>query len=649
MNLQEFRDLLTEQAEIDRKAPRHRMSGPNISQILREASKVFKVPINQIDYEIIEKTKRQLFRSTNYVLLVYQSEVNRKGERPLFDSQMIARKDLFAPKNAKFFLQVRPDGIYLKLIPPVNGGEPATPKEIFFEISELLGTKINKPLIQDICKSQQCSYTKVASIEHEPSADARINITTSQDGMTAYAIFTRPKPFGAHVQASMLYNALKKHGIKFDYTQEELEAISDKPNYKEPIVVAEGKKPEKGRDQYIELYFLNEETLPQKDSLNERINFRSQKKLNTVYTGDIIGKIHPPSPGIPGHDIYGKEIPAEAGVPIEYQIDESISITKDQELLANLTGEFQFDETAHTLRINEILVIDGNLQNDIDFSGSILIKGEVENGYKIRAKGNITIEGHLGRSQVECGGKLCIKSGINGVDAFDRLLVNSTGSIYTRYITNVTVNSQANIIVDDGILNSHVYANQYVICKGKHAVINASVVYGTKGVYSRSLGSKSEINTFVKTGIPKHVEEEIRVLEDKKEQALKKIKSLRDSIINQRRQKEILIKSDSTKTYAIQITQQKIQEIEEQITKLEIFLDKVAKQISKNNNTIEEYSKKAFISVQNSLFPGVKLSIGTSVMSVNVTYKKRLTFRLKDDDITPDSFEIINLQNLNLE
>ena len=652
MNITEFRNLIAEQFELDSQVKRHHMSGRNLDDLLREASQQLHIPLKQLDYEIVERGNRGFMRMVkprDLKILVYRSEVDRSADQVQFAADMVAQQEMFAPTPAKMFLQVRSDGVYLKLKAPKNDGRPIAEQDVLMQINRLLGQQTKRHLLRKLCHQEFCEYTKVAEIDHLPKADARVNIQTSQNRMQATMIVTEPGDYGAHLQFSNLLDIFNDNGINYGYDKQFLEDFCDEPTYNKAVPIASGKAAINGIDLHIEI-LDNPDANTALQEQGGKVNLRSKRNLRIVNKGTVIGILHEPTRGEVGYDVLGEELLPNPGSARPYTIGIGCHLDPStKEILADTSGEVVFDEEQQLIKVLEIHVVEGNLQADIDFPGSIIIKGDVENGYKIKAEANITIMGHLGKSDVECGGRLIIKAGINAVDASHNILVHAKDNIYTRYINNAVVASGKSIIVEDGILGSTVFADEYIICRGKRGVITASVTNARFGIYAKNFGSASGMATELVVARPKKLQEECESLQEKYETYRNEIKPLKQGLSVQNRQKEIMSQSGSIKPELQKQINEKTDELHAEIARIEDILHMINSRLQELETEAYALSCKAFISHEKMLNPGVVITIGTHHMDIQTAYSKGLTFRLENDEIHPHPLEDFDLKQFELD
>ena len=93
-------------------------------------------------------------------------------------------------------------------------------------------------------------------------------------------------------------------------------------------------------------------------------------------------------------------------------IGKGFSILPDQvTYVADIDGKVDF--TDNKLLITDVLILDdvNTLNGNIDFSGSVYIRGTVGYGAVIRAGRDILVDGFIETAYLEAGGDIIIKRG----------------------------------------------------------------------------------------------------------------------------------------------------------------------------------------------------------------------------------------------
>lgn len=80
--------------------------------------------------------------------------------------------------------------------------------------------------------------------------------------------------------------------------------------------------------------------------------FIKETNSENAKTGDIIGKLSAPLPGVDGINLFGQPLPASVSNEINFSFDESVYIKEDK-IIANRSGKIIFDERLKTLTVSE--------------------------------------------------------------------------------------------------------------------------------------------------------------------------------------------------------------------------------------------------------------------------------------------------------
>ncbi|MCC7388707.1 MAG: DUF342 domain-containing protein [Phycisphaerales bacterium] len=200
---------------------------------------------------------------------------------------------------------------------------------------------------------------------------------------------------------------------------------------------------------------------------DERVDFYSHHSFVTVHKEDHIATIHPPTEGTDGRDVTGRTIAANAGRAFPATLGESVLKLADGRLLAQLDGRLCFD--SKRLWIDPVLDIKGGVDfstGNIDFQGDVVIQRDIRDRFTVRARGNVTIEGLIDASHIDCTGNLTARRGVAGRDEgtldvggdahigyIDRAKGHIGGSLYlTRELMHSTIAIGGNLVSDLGVV-----------------------------------------------------------------------------------------------------------------------------------------------------------------------------------------------------
>ncbi|PSW18053.1 DUF342 domain-containing protein [Photobacterium sanctipauli] len=252
--------------------------------------------------------------------------------------------------------------------------------------------------------------------------DASYLVKTEADMMKASLTITAPYG-GKAISGPALLEALKDNhivkGIRKNQLQEIIRLSGQlSAGQKITVPVAFGRMPEHGADTRFEALVedVGSRILRPQALDDGKVDMLDLGELVTVKAGQAIMRRIPATPGTPGFTVEGKELPAVAGKPAEFEVGEGTAISEQDEniLLALKSGipvmkpkGMQVDDA---LTLKGVNVATGH----ISFDGSVIINGDVTPGMKVAATGNITVTGFVELAELKAGGDIAIIKGVIG-------------------------------------------------------------------------------------------------------------------------------------------------------------------------------------------------------------------------------------------
>ncbi|MCL2497291.1 MAG: FapA family protein, partial [Symbiobacteriaceae bacterium] len=234
------------------------------------------------------------------------------------------------------------------------------------------------------------------SKELSDALDKGLRIIIPDDELSAIIIFQIPHDLlqqadREHLRKYILLK-MRQHRVSYGLDVSFLEGKLDTDN---PYVVATAKIPIHGKDAEITMFEIPEANPEvQQDGST---NFYNINLMQSIQEGDWLGEKKPPTLGIAGVNVRGKIINATDGIdaPLVYDKD---SVTEEEEngivvLRAMRSGMLQ--------EINGRLGVVSHLEfenidfstGNIDFDGSLTIRGTIMDGFTVRATGDISVLG----------------------------------------------------------------------------------------------------------------------------------------------------------------------------------------------------------------------------------------------------------------
>ncbi|MEN3185152.1 MAG: FapA family protein [Atribacterota bacterium] len=309
-----------------------------------------------------------------------------------------------------------------------------------------------------------------------------------------------------------LVDFLAQKGICFGLTDEVkngLELLKRTSTY----LLAEGIRPQKGKDGTVRLLFEEEIKREFQEDEEGRIDFYDFMRVPQVLPGEVLAELLPPEEGVPGKDVFGREVPAPLGKPAKIVVGKNVELSPDgSRAIARAAGRPVV--VGKAISVLPLFEVDGNVgvgTGNISFVGSILVRGDVESDFVVEAEGDVEVWGNVEAAKIVAGGNVRIRGGVFGKD---RGSIQSKGNLQARVLENVSVEAEGDVVVERAILHSKVFAKGNVIVRGNPGAIIGGVIKSGDVVWARTLGSSIGARTEVIVGIDPALHDEYRKIQE---------------------------------------------------------------------------------------------------------------------------------------
>jgi len=192
----------------------------------------------------------------------------------------------------------------------------------------------------------------------------------------------------------------------------------------------------------------------------------------------------PPTPAINGSSVTGAELPAKLGKSLNFGKCKGAepSLSDPDLLVSTLKGLAIFHDKGVTI---ESLYTVKNVDlhtGHIDYDGSIVVKGDVMSGMKIKVSGDVQVFGMVENASIEAGGNVDIKLGSIGhaldLNAENKAQIKCKGNLSAGYLENVLVDAQGDVLIKSRVSNCVVKAGSQLIV-GNHKEVKSGIVGGS--------------------------------------------------------------------------------------------------------------------------------------------------------------------------
>jgi len=358
--------------------------------------------------------------------------------------------------------------------------------------------------------AQADSINKDGIKEEEAARDARVEILVSDDRMSVSMMVYAPSGGGSDITEEMVYEALEQKGICFGIDRNKITGVVSGQQYMQMVMIAGGEPARNGEDGHIKDYFPRKAQIKYASKGNGGIDFKSTNLIHNVKKGDVVCDITPPTEPEDGMDVYGQPVRGKKGTMPPIPQGKNIVYSGDRDrLLAACEGNLTF--RSGRFHVENVFTVSGNVDNsvgNIDFTGSVVIHGDVLEGYSVKAKGDITVMGIVEGARLSAGGDILLHKGMRGMRTG---VLEAEGDITAKFLEDCNIYSKNNIQAEY-IINSEVSCGHDLTLIGKRgAFIGGSCsVYNCMNV--KAVGAPSHIATSVTLGLTPQLMDEMEAV-----------------------------------------------------------------------------------------------------------------------------------------
>jgi hypothetical protein len=629
VELARLREFMRAQAEEDRKSKWVQVEGEDLDDALRQAAIELSLPIKKIEYEIRDPGKKGTLGigRKNCVIIAYPAI--ESSSMQLADKLAETGKDAFdtreVNRDGEAIVRLFPEGVFLKVVAPLGRGKSVSEKAVYNLLKERMIERYDREMIKQVVSMAGGQYIRIGDFDYNPANDAILTVDITDFDMKAYLVARPPTRNGADPNFDGMVGFLKSNGVVHGIREDALREFMDHPVYNTPYLVAEGTTPVNGNDARIIYNFEVDRTKLKLKEKNGRVDFKESNVIQNVVEGQALAKKIPPQKGRPGRTVTGKLLPAKDGEDVPFDLGKNVHLSDDEmTALASINGQVML--VNGKLNVEPVYVVEGDVNlktgGNVIFLGTVIVKGNVEDGFKVKAAGNVEVMGNVGKSEIDAEGDVIVHQGINGKGEGS---VKAGRGVWSKFIENAHIDAGDIVVASDGIINSHVTANQRIICQGKRATIVGGHLRAAEEIHAKTLGSVSGSETIIEVGFdPKSKErlvelterlEEIEEESDKIAQDILTIKRLKDKKKNLPEEKMQYLK---------EVTAKKNQLIAEEA--------ELRKEVEELQTYLSSLKVRGRISAAERVFPGVVLYIKNASLPVRSEYKT-VTFINEKDDI----------------
>ncbi len=264
-------------------------------------------------------------------------------------------------------------------------------------------------------------------------------------------------------------------------------------------VIAESSVPTKGKDGRLDwVEGFDPEAAGEKTDSEESksTDHYSGCEYITITAGTQVATLHAPTDGVDGRDVIGGNLKAKPGKAAKVTGGEGVHIDAEGNVIAQVDGVLMFERDV--VKVSRVLEIPGDVDfntGNIDFDGSVIIRGGVCSRFEVKATGDIAVDGLIEAATIKCGGNFQCRLGMAG---HEKGTLEVGGDAQVKYLSALTGHVHGNLHAEGGIMRCTLTIGGDVV-SDRGTIIGGEVTV-TGSIRVATLGSDAETPTSILLG-----------------------------------------------------------------------------------------------------------------------------------------------------
>jgi len=452
-----------------------------------------------------------------------------------------------------------------------------------------------------------------------------INVSITSDKLLAILQFANvDETFTCTME--QLEALLRNNKIVYGIDRDVLRQIAANPTrfMNGKTIVARGTEPRHGIDGSLELLCdLDTRDNRPREQEDGSVNYKEVRSINNVRKGQPIARRIPPEPGLDGTAVTGEVIQARPGREVRFKMGKNVVTDGEQTTLYAAIDGVIVQTDNGKLNVFPVYEVNGDVDyniGNIDFVGTVVIRGNVLPGFQVKAEGDIRVTGGVEAAILIAGGSIEIGAGILGQN---KGLVKAGKTVKSSFIQEGIVEAGEDVLATQSILHSTIRAGRNVICQGTKGLIVGGTIQAGERVTARTIGNSLSTNTVIEVGVLPQLRNELielrQLIKNLTEQLDKTIKAL--ALLDQMAANGQLSSDKLAMRIKLAHTRKKS---EEELAHMKERVLEIEKSL--------EDTELAKVSVHSTVYSGTKIVIGRYTRFIKDSCS-RVTFRIDEGDI----------------
>lgn len=431
---------------------------------------------------------------------------------------------------------------------------------------------------------------------------ATVEISVDPNCTTAFMEITGPLNGGLDVTMDMVRSAMNEKSICYGIDEQAIKNAIDMKMYGINICIASWTAPINGIDGDIKYNFDKDSVVAPVEDESGTVDYKNLGIVKNIYKGTVIGTISMPTEGEPGMDITGRVVPQHIGVPARVNVGQGTAISEEgTELVATVDGNLRYLNGSFV--VEEELFIKGDVDvatGNIDFIGTIRVKGSVCEGYTLNSRRDIFVNGTVTGATITADGDVTVKLGsINSS-------ITCKGNVKLGFCENSNIHAEGDV-ESAAFMGGEVFAGKSILATGKGAMMGGKYT-ALENIEATSIGSEGYAKTMITLGNNAILSEERETLSKKNEELDDKFDQLGKILTTLQEMAKTAKLPPEREQMKVEAMKSRFQ-IQGEIKRNQARINEI-EQLLERKQTLS-------VSVRREIYPGVLIRINSHILQVN--------------------------------
>ena len=329
----------------------------------------------------------------------------------------------------------------------------------------------------------------------------KVAVEMSANRMNAYISFEAASGEGRNLTREEIMKEIDRVGIKQGIDQGVLARVLSQDRIRgKKYQLARGKDAQIGNSGKIEFKFdTSAQSLKPKMKDDGTVDYKNLDNISTAKEGDVIAVLIKPTIGEEGFNILGDVIPGKEGKHVNMPKGPGTQMDPDGlHLKAAVTGRIIYADGKITVsNVYEVASDVGPETGNINFNGSVVVRGNIMTDFSVKATGNVEVYGVVEGAEIYAGGNVLITKGILGVN---KAKIRATGNVTVKTIQNAKQIEVDGDVFAEAIMHSNIKSRGKVEVAGSKGLLVGGSVESSEGVTAKTIGSALGTSTAIHIG-----------------------------------------------------------------------------------------------------------------------------------------------------